>query len=64
MIKLIHLLTGNDRSSGMSKPDVEFCAALTHMQNALQVLERTLQSIDRELPESYRENAANQSQLS
>lgn len=64
MIKLIHLLTGNDRPSGMPKPDVEFCAALTHMQNALQVLERTLQSIDRELPGSSCENAVDQSQLS
>lgn len=56
MIKLIHLLTRNAWSSGSSTVEVEFSAALTRMQNALQVLERTLNSIDRELPESLSGN--------
>jgi hypothetical protein len=46
MIELVRRLTRNRDLSRVSADDVELCTAREHLQNALHVLERTLQSMD------------------
>jgi len=46
MIEMIRLLTDRARSSGAPADRSDLGAAREHLQHALHVLERTLQSID------------------
>lgn len=52
MNEIVRFLTKNPSLFGTSVDPVELCAAREHLQNALHMLERTLQSMDPDSCES------------
>ena len=62
MIEIVRLLTRNPHLFKAFADEAELCAARAHLQNALHVLERTLQSMDGDPTEPSCANAISQEQ--
>ncbi len=61
MIELFRLLTGKIHSCETATEEAELCAARDRLQNALALLERTLQSMDHNALECAHSGTSSQS---
>ena len=61
MIEIVRLLTGKTHSWGATAEEAELCAARDRLQNALDLLERTLESMDHNALESVHSGTSTRS---